>query len=140
MMTAAWVELKLRHGWLTRITAICNEFSAQKVAVTALKIFRIIFHHGQRMSRVPCQTRGMKNRNLCGINRKSRVWPVPDEVIARFGTVNLARRADGGHALVGGTRHDQVAVKRWCRRFAPFVGFGGNPSNDSLILRGLFQR
>ena len=65
---------------------------------------------------------------------------MPDEVIARFGTVNLARRADGGHALVGGTRHDQAAVKRWCSRFAPFVGFGGNPSNDNQILRDTFQR
>jgi len=73
-----------------------------------------------------CENGGMKNRNTCGVNRKNRVWRVPDEVIATFGTVTLVRKADGGHDLKGGTRHDQAAVKTWCRRFAPFVGFEGN--------------
>jgi len=75
------------------------------------------------MSRLPCQTRGMKNKQLCRINKTNKAWPVPDEVVARFGTVRLVRKADGGHDLVGGTRHDQASAKKWCSRFAPFVGF-----------------
>ena len=67
----------------------------------------------------------MKNGTTCSVGEINRVWPVPDEVIARFGTVMLVKKADGGHGLVGGTRHDRNTVKKWCRRFAPFVGFGG---------------
>jgi len=65
----------------------------------------------------------MKIKNLGGINRSNRVWPVPDETIATFSTMRLVRKADGRHELMGGTACDQATVRKWCRRFAPFVGF-----------------
>ncbi len=85
------------------------------------------------MSNPPCENGGMKNRNSCKSDREDKVWPVPDEVIATFGTVRLVRKADGGHDLEGGTRHDQVVVKTWCRRFAPLVGFGGEGRRLSCL-------
>jgi len=41
-----------------------------------------------------------------------------------FGTVKLVRKADGRPDLEGGTAYDQAAVRKWCLRFAPFLGFG----------------
>ena len=85
------------------------------------------------MSNPLCENGGMKNKNSCRADREAKVWPVPDEVIATFGTVRLVRKADGGHDLEGGTRHDQVAVKTWCHRFTPFVGFGGDGRRLSCL-------
>ena len=49
---------------------------------------------------------------------------MPNETIATFCTVRPVRKADGRHELMGGTAYDQATVRKWCRRFAPFVGIG----------------
>ena len=65
----------------------------------------------------------MKINNLGRIKKSNRVWPLPDEPVATFSTVRLVRKADGRYELMGGTAYDQATVRKWCRRFAPFVGF-----------------
>jgi len=50
-------------------------------------------------------------------------WPVPDEIIVKFGRVHLVRKADGRHVLIGGTPGEQAKARRWCHRRAPFVTF-----------------
>jgi len=69
---------------------------------------------------------GMNKMKPSRTRKSNRSWPVPDEVIASFGSVRLIRNADGRPELIGGTAYDQITVRKWCRRFAPFVQFVGH--------------
>jgi len=69
------------------------------------------------MSKAPCQTGGMKNK------KPVRFGPVPNEIIEKLGPVHLVRKADGRHALIGGTPGEQAKARRWCHHRAPFVTF-----------------
>ena len=50
-------------------------------------------------------------------------WPVPDELIAKFGPVCLYREADGRHRLGGGTAEQRAAARQWCTQHTPFIQF-----------------
>jgi len=76
------------------------------------------------MSNPLCQTRGMRTQKSVRIGELDRLWPVPDEIIARFGQVRLVRKREGRHELRGGTWMERVRARLWCLKFAPFVGFG----------------
>jgi len=67
------------------------------------------------MSRVPCQTGGMKIRKAVILH------PAPDEIVAKFGLVHLVRKADGRHGLTGGTPIDRAKARKWCAQHTPFV-------------------
>ena len=64
-----------------------------------------------------CQNRGMK------IKKSYRLRLAPDEIIGHFGKVQLVRKHDGRHELVGGTEDERLKVMKWCRRFASFLVF-----------------
>ena len=68
------------------------------------------------MSKVPCQTQGMKIKKL-------RLRPALDEIIGHFGQVQLVKKYDGQHELVGGTEDQRRRVRQWCDQFASFLVF-----------------
>ncbi len=78
------------------------------------------------MSRVPCQTVGMRNKQPCFC-----LW-VPDETIGCFGQVRLVRKASGQHDLVGGSPADRQTARKWCRRFAKSLVFVPARSEQAL--------
>ena len=64
-----------------------------------------------------CQNRGMK------IKKSYSLKLAPDEIIGHFGKVQLVRKHDGRHELVGGTEDERQRVRQWCDRFASFLDF-----------------
>ena len=55
--------------------------------------------------------------------KKFRLRPALDEIIGHFGHVQLVRKYDGRHELLGGTEDERLRVRQWCDRFASFLVF-----------------
>jgi hypothetical protein len=57
------------------------------------------------------------------IKKSYRLRLAPDEIIGHFGKVQLVRKHDGRHVLLGGEEDERLKVRQWCDRFAPFLEF-----------------
>ena len=72
---------------------------------------------GQYLSKVSCQTVGMRIKKRC------KIPPIPDETIGQFGPVRLVRKWGEVHELVGGNKWERCLVRIWCVAYAPFLVF-----------------
>ena len=71
------------------------------------------------------------------IKKSYEVHSAPDEIIGHFGQVQLVRRPDGRHDLLGGSNGAQVMVRKWCGLFAPFLVFGESYEHEVVLRRSL---
>jgi hypothetical protein len=67
------------------------------------------------------------------LKKSYEVHPAPDEIVGHLGQVQLVRKADGNHELVGGTAKAQAMVRNWCAVYAPFLEFVG-ATEDEIVL------
>ena len=57
------------------------------------------------------------------IKKSYRLRLAPDEIVGHFGKVQLVRKHDGRHVLVGATENERLKVRQWCNRWASFLVF-----------------
>ena len=67
------------------------------------------------------------------IKKSYEIHPAPDEIVGHLGQVQLVRKADGKHELVGDTAKAQAMVRNWCAGYAPFLEFVGEAEDEVLL-------
>lgn len=67
------------------------------------------------------------------IKKSYEIHPARDQIVGHLGQVQLIRKVDGKHQLVGGTKKAQAMVRYWCAVNAPFLEFVGE-ADDEVVL------